>query len=238
MARQRPHTTQLSFPIRKLPRHPKSRARHGGLRPGAGRPNLSGLQAHVRRARFSGRCPAHVTIRLRDGLPSLRSRAIFPSVKEAIRTARRKGLAVAHFAILSNHVHLLVEPPKGIALGRQIQSFEIALARRLNRLAGDAGPAFRERYHVRELRTPGETRNALAYVLTNAARHAGQGRFGVRFDPFSSILALERPSLLLGGRPRLAVTGWSEDSVRTWLEKALSQPRTWLLRKGWERARA
>ncbi len=180
----------------------------------------------------------HVTIRLRDGLPSLKSRPIFPSVKDAIRTARRKGLAIAHFAVLSNHVHLIVEPPRGAALGRQIQSLEIALARRMNHRTGESGAAFRERYHVRELTTPRETRNALAYVLTNAARHAGRGRFEVRFDPFSSILKLEHPTALLGERPRLASTGWSEDSVRAWLDEALSVPKTWLLKAGRRRGLA
>ncbi len=235
MAR-RPTPSQLSFPIRKLPRHPKSRGGHGGRRPGAGRPNLSGLQAHVRRPRFSGRCPVHVTIRLREGLPSLRSKSVFPFVKDAVRTARRKGLAIAHFAVLSNHVHLIVEPPRGMVLGRQVQSFEIALARRLNPVAGARGSAFRERYHVRELRTPRETRNALAYVLTNASRHAGRGRLEVRFDPFSSILRFGQPSRLLGGRPRLVATGWSEDLVQAWLKEALTEPRTWLLKCGWQRA--
>ena len=53
-----------------------------------------------------------------------------------------------------------------------MQGLAIRIARGLNRLWGRKGKVFADRYHDRVLRTPREVRNALAYVLNNARRHA------------------------------------------------------------------
>src|SRR4051812_23399165 len=107
----------------------KPRFGHGGARAGAGRKNLTGLQAHVKRPRLSPREPLHVTLRLVDGLPSIRRKDGFRSLREAVGTARKKGFGVVHYAILSNHLHLILEP-SGPSIRGQMQSFSIAFARR------------------------------------------------------------------------------------------------------------
>ena len=46
---------------------------HGGPRPGAGRPAVDGSEVpHLKRPKFMEAEPAHVTMRLRKGIPSLR----------------------------------------------------------------------------------------------------------------------------------------------------------------------
>ena len=44
----------------------------------------------------------------------------------------------------------------------------------MNRVFKRSGAVLAERYHVRVLRTPREVRNALAYLLLNARRHAAR----------------------------------------------------------------
>jgi len=71
-----------------------------------------------------------------------------------------------------------------------MKSLGARLARAVNRVFRRSGPVLADRYHVRVLRTPREVRNALAYVLLNARRHAAQvGRMvsrALRIDPASS----------------------------------------------------
>ena len=79
-----------------------------------------------------------------------------------------------------------------------------------------------DRYHVRVLRTPREVRNALAYVLLNARKHAAKaGRMlsrAIAIDPASS------------GR---WFDGWSRCTTTATGSPAVSLPRTWLLSIGW-----
>ena len=84
-----------------------------------------------------------------------------------------------------------------------------AFAKGLNRLWRRRGKVFADRYHDHVLRTPTEVNNAVRYVLQNAARHGIRLLKGI--DPFSSA---------------------SSESI------PLPQPHTWLLTKGWRRARA
>ena len=44
----------------------------------------------------------------------------------------------------------------------------------MNRSFSRRGPVLAERYHLHLLKTPREVRNALRYVLLNAARHMGR----------------------------------------------------------------
>jgi len=229
--------------LKQLPLPIRERHTHGGSRPGAGRPKRSKLQSHVRRTEFASRHPLHVTVRLRDGLPSLRRRELFNCFKQAVRKARSQGLAIAHFAVLSNHMHLVLEAPDRRNLARQMQSLGVSLAKRLNSHLARKGAVLLERYHVHVLRTPREVRNALAYVLSNAFKHAGsKGR--VQLDSFSSAVTVKDPAWaqLLGRRWRSVVGFPEEDSPGSALallaevESLLSRPRTWLLSRGWERA--
>src|SRR5579885_1177551 len=173
---------QLNLPIRP-------RFRHGGARPGAGRPRTSSFQPHARREAFAARHPLHVTVRIRDGLPNLRGKEAFRELKEAIKRARKRGLAIAHFAILSNHLHLVLEARSREELTLQMQSLGISLAKRLNRKLGRKGAVLRERYHIHVLKTPREVKHALNYVLANAYKHAGS-RGRIALDAFSSAITV------------------------------------------------
>jgi hypothetical protein len=96
------------------------------------------------------------------------------------------------------------------------------LAKAVNRVFGRSGPVLTDRYHLHVLRTPREVRNAIAYVLLNARRHAARaGRtlsraFGI--DPASSGRWFE---------------GWRDESITSGPSPPVARPRSWLLSVGW-----
>jgi putative transposase len=203
----------------------------GGSRPGAGRkPN--GRQAgvsHIRRASLRGDLPVHVTLRVREGLPSLRQRRLFGRVHRALVQGRERfGFRVCEYSVQGNHIHLVAEASDRRALARGIQGLSIRIARSINRGLGRRGSVFADRYHARALPTPREVRLALRYVLHNAVHHRrGRERPAARawLDPCSSAASF-RGWL---GKSGAAATPLLADD-------ATVQPRTWLLRVGWRKA--
>ena len=192
----------------------------GGARAGAGRKKTSEESVpHARRPEIAARYPVHVTLRVARGLPSLRTGRTFRELVRAFRGGRERfGFRLVHFAVLSNHVHLVVEADVARSLSRGMQGLAVRLARAFNRAVGRAGAVFVERYHARVLRTPREVRNALAYVLGNARRHGVWLRRGAR-DPCSSGRWFE---------------GWVGVKRFLGLETApVARARTWLLRLRW-----
>ena len=117
-------------------------------------------------------------------------------------------LGVVHFAILSNHLHLIVEAGNRVALSRGLQSLEIRMARALNASMNRSGRVFADRYHAHILRTPTEVGRARRYVLENTAIHD------------------RRAGLSPSGPDGLTSAAMPD---------CTSPPRTWLLRAGYLR---
>ena len=96
---------------------------------------------------------------------------------------------VIEFSVMSNHLHLLCEGKDRDVLARGLQGLFTRIARAVNRALGRSGRVFTDRYHDRVLKTPREVRNALAYVLNNARKHAaelGRRKPARWIDPCSS----------------------------------------------------
>ncbi len=222
--------------MRQLPEQLElDRVRHGGRRPGAGRkPGPNPWIRHRSRDRFAGVLPAHVTLKVRKDVPSLRTVLLVREVEQSFARACERGeFRLVHYSLQGDHAHLIVEAKSREALGRGMKALGSRLARVVNRVFSRSGPVLADRYHVRMLRTPREVRNALAYVLLNARRHAAKaGRtlsraFGI--DPASSERWFD---------------GWMQQSslrrARASLlpsrsRPAVAPPRSWLLREGWRR---
>jgi len=174
----------------------------------------------------SGRNPGLVTIRVRRGVPSLRSVRLVRELERSFRvSAERANIRVVHYSIQHDHVHLLTEAADAAALGRGMKSIAARLARAVNRVFARRGAVLDGRYHHRELATPREVRAALAYVLLNARKHAAQRvpasvASGFGLDPASSSRWFE---------------GWADHPVPPADRPAVARPRTWLLRAGWRR---
>lgn len=215
------HAKQLTFDDHRR------RTGRGGPRPGAGRPcGPRPIVYHVRREPLPRECPAHVTLRVRGDVPSLRTRLFLKELRRTFAAAcERDHFRVAQFSVQSDHLHLLVEAAGKPALGRGMKSIAARVARAVNRVFGRSGAVLLGRYHVRALRTPREVRNALAYVLLNARKHWRQHNGStppVKLDEASSAPWF---------------SGWTRQmQPETQLEPPpIALPRTWLLRVGWRR---
>jgi REP element-mobilizing transposase RayT len=218
-----------------LPR-PKPKYRHGGARPGAGRPAKKRKPGdplpHVARPKVDRHKPMHVTVRVARRIPSLQAELLRNRVRKALLAAREKGekkgagFHVVHFAIEGNHLHLVVEARAGNALSRGVAGLEIRIARAVNGALRRKGKVFPDRYHRRDLGTPTEVRNVLSYVLNNArkhVRHVGRVAYvdlttsGESFDGWSEPVEMYR-SLDDDTEPWAPVKSW-----------------TWLLGVGWRK---
>ncbi len=199
----------------------------GGARKGAGRKRTSGSGLrHEARPALDGRTPAHLTLRISRSVPNLRTERCMHVLRRAFREGReRGGFRLVQYAVQPDHLHLIVEASDKRALSTGMQGLSIRIARQLNGMLGRRGRVFAERYHSRQLKTPRETRNALAYVLLQARRHASKapgGRSTPVIDPCTSAPLFDGFSR--GGRPRAGP--WDETVVGA---------RMWLLTRGWRR---
>jgi len=183
----------------------------GGKRKGAGRKRKAPRPrvSHKARPRFDKPAAVIVTLRVAQGVRSLRTRRYFEVIERCFADARERfGLRIIEFSVLGNHFHLLVEADSDRSLSRGMQGLNVRIARALNRVMERRGTVFDDHYHARLLCSPTVLVNAIKYVLGNHEHHFGPSR-GV--DPCSS-LACDRSAVL-------------------------SSPRTWLIRQGWRRAR-
>ncbi|MEY4544363.1 MAG: hypothetical protein RL685_558 [Pseudomonadota bacterium] len=146
----------------------------GGRRRGTGRPpkgEVSGV-SHARREQLSRHHAAHITLRVRRGLPSMRGSRTFAQVRAALAAGRERfGFRLVHFSVQRDHLHLLAEAANRHALSRGTQGLTVRLARGINRFVHSKGRVFPDRYHDRILKTPRAVRMALRYVLLNARKH-------------------------------------------------------------------
>ena len=167
----------------------------GGKRKGAGRPRKDGTvgrprMPHLVRSVLAERFPVHVTWRMDKHVWNLRTRRCFTVLRRAMYAgALKSGFRLVHYAVMGNHVHLLVEAPNRVRLARGMQGLGIRIARALNRVMGRSGRVIADRYHAHILRTPSEVRRARTYLLTNARQHYGD----VGPDGFVSRVPLVAP---------------------------------------------
>jgi REP element-mobilizing transposase RayT len=224
-ARSRKRHVQLTLEQARKP----ERGKHGGWRPGAGRPKKAGVVSHSTRPSEPGRFPQHVTLRIADGVPSLASERYMSIIRRAVRASHKGGFRICEFNVLGNHLHLVTEASSKEALASGVAGFEVRVARRLNAVMGRSGKLFPDRYHARHLKTPREVRNALRYVLLNRKHHAAEKRFDKYWiDPFSS-------AAWFGGwsQPVRGDEVWKRELVR--LDRPTAAPTVWLLTTGWKK---
>ena len=201
----------------------------GGPRRGAGRPpkgDVAGV-SHATRARLDKKFPAHVTLKLQRGLPRLRSKAEYATLRKAfVAGCDRFGFRLVHYAVLNDHLHFLVEAADRESLSRGLQGLAIRVAKALNKLWQRRGTVFADRYHDRILRSPKEVRVALCYVLANGKKHERDGR----------MVRVSQPVDTYTSGPWF--DGWRETITFRGLElvaRPVTDAHTWLLTKGWRR---
>jgi len=218
---------KLSMPIHRgqLPLSLTEHCGWGGRRLGAGRKRGPRSPVpHRRRDGVAARFPAHVTVRLLPGLPSLRTVALVHTLQRSFAAARERGdFRLVHYSLQTTHAHLVVEAADRGALGRGMMALGARLARAVNRVFGRRGRVLAERFHLHVLRKPREVRAALAYVLLNARRHARRLVGAPCVDPASSGRWFD------GWLGKPTVPGIDPGVV------PVARPRAWLLAIGWRR---
>jgi REP element-mobilizing transposase RayT len=223
--RPRKRHVQLTLDAARKPEPGK----HGGWRPGAGRPKKPGAVSHATRPSEPSRFPQHVTLRITDGVSSLAHGGLIKIIRRCIRRSQKGGFRICEFNVLGNHLHLITEAEDKDALARGLQGFEVSVARRLNTALMRAGKLFAHRYHARHLKTPREVRNALRYVLLNRKHHAAEQRFSKYWiDPWSS-------AAWFGGwaQPVRGDEPWKRELLA--LDAPTARATVWLLTDGWKR---
>ena len=152
---------QLSLPIRG-----RAHSGWGGRRVGAGRkPGPNPQVRHLSRPPLSARHPCHVTVRVRDDVPSLRTPKLVRRLESSFaRASERADFRVTHYSLQANQAHFIVEARDRKALGRGMKSLTRRLVCAVNGGFGRRGPVLADRYRLQILRTPGEVRRALASV--------------------------------------------------------------------------
>jgi len=209
---------------------------HGGRRQGAGR-KPKGEKAgvsHAPRALLAARFPVHVTLKLHRGLPRMRNRSEYAALRSAFvagctgiaRASGGDSFRLCHYAVLNDHLHLLVEARDRSALSRGLKGLAVRIAKALNRLWRRRGTVFADRYHDRILKTPREVRNALRYVLANGKKHAAEGRevhVPAAIDTYTSAPWFD------GFRETVTVRGLEA------IPRPVTDSRTWMLNIGWRR---
>jgi len=203
---------------------------HGGKRKGSGAKKREGaLVPHRTRRDFKSRYVQHVTIKVHEGLRSLRANGTVQVVWQQLSAGREYSsgseagaFRAVHASIQGNHIHLLCEATDRHSLARGMCALKTRLAKALNRHWSRKGPVFRERYHSHLLTSPTLVRRALAYLFGNSTKH-GQLHPAHQVDTHSTAPFF---------------THWTKRPVNQLRPESspLARPETWLLELGFLRA--
>jgi hypothetical protein len=216
----------------------------GGRREGAGRrPGTIRITPHARRPKLASRFPVHVTLRVEDALPSLRTPALCRVLERCFAAGREgEGFRLVHYSVQRHHLHLLVEAANAGRLTAGIRGLSIRVARSLNGALCRRGRVFADRYFARILRSPRQVHHVLRYVLLNARKHSLQRRSGMqRRDGVQRKSGVQRQRVFDRTWIDPCSSGQYFDGWRS-IPPALpgrgatvAAPRSWLLRIGWRR---
>ena len=210
-------------------------------RPGR-RPGPNPRVRHRSRDGVDARLPSLVTLKVRRGIESLRNGRVVREVEASFREACERGdFRLVHYSIQDDHAHLIVEADDRDALGRGMKALSSRFARAVNRTLGRTGPVLAERYHLKVLKSPRQVRNALAYVLLNARRHAAKRIARLR-EQGKAVKPLSPARLLDAFSSARWFDGWRSDAKIDrspprvlGARPAVAPPRTWFLRTGWRK---
>ena len=171
--------------------------------------------------------------RLNKGIPSLRRQELLRLFQKCAGRAKRYGLHVVHYALESNHIHLIVEARDNRALRSGMVSLFGSFARALNERVQRVGKVYSDRYHLNVITNPSQMKHTLRYVLLNHCKHT---KWLEHMDPFSSARFFPHWKNLIELNE---VVAWDLRNLsENYASAGLSPPRSWLAAQGWMRARS
>jgi REP element-mobilizing transposase RayT len=202
----------------------------GGKRKGAGRKNRSTTVNHMAREKVDFKKPLLITLKLKKGLKSFRTRKMKAKFEECGRESKKFGLHILQFSLLRDHIHVVIEAKNNKALSKGMKSLGGRMGKALRAEIGGKGPVFNGRYHLRLLNNPTQTKNAIAYVLLNQSNHE---KDIPKIDFYSSAMHFSEWKALVGRKWSTKFAAGIEPRP---LPDYLSPPNSWLAKEGWKRA--
>lgn len=101
--------------------------KHCGRRPNCGRKRIhSKGVAHRQREKINSNTPMRINFKYRA---FIQKKHCLKLLKKAITNARRHGLKILHYSLLSNYVHLIIEASDNHTLTRGMRSLTITFAK-------------------------------------------------------------------------------------------------------------
>ena len=97
----------------------------------------------------------------------LNRRDIAKVVQDCITFGHRKSYVLHSWAIMPNHVHLIVRPAPGHALGAILHSWKSFTAKRIHALVGGSGSIWQREYFDRVVRNERHLAEATRYIHQN-----------------------------------------------------------------------
>lgn len=201
----------------------------GGARRGAGRKKTGTRRdpIHGERPAVSRHEPQHIVLRTVDGLPRLRTPALYEAIRGAMtKMLEKPDFRVVHMSIQHNHLHFVVEADSKDALSHGMRSLAIRCARAINKVLDRTGRVFAFRYHATSVKSPRQMRHVLSYVLNNWRHHHEDERSKrarqALVDPYSSALDFS------GWKERFAIPP-------EYHRLPVARAQTWLMNVGWKR---
>jgi REP element-mobilizing transposase RayT len=161
MAKTRKNPTQLPLPMKK-PR---------------GRPALTPKQRedhlpHRSRPKLPKGAPVHITLKTdKTNIKTLRNKVLYKEIRQSMRRAREAGIRIVQFAVLGDHIHMLIEAQDALQLGHAMRAMSISLSKRISLRMKKNLRVLKERYHRRTLTTLAQVRHAKNYIAGNANKH-------------------------------------------------------------------
>ncbi|MGE0056655.1 MAG: transposase [Dehalococcoidia bacterium] len=110
----------------------------------------------------------HTISATRKRLPTLAEPGNAEDVIEALRFVQAEGRAyVLAYAVLPDHMHLLIAPRDGNSLPDLMKAIKNFSARRINKRAGLLGPVWQQSYFDRVIRTETQLFATIDYIHRN-----------------------------------------------------------------------
>jgi REP element-mobilizing transposase RayT len=113
----------------------------------------------------------HVIAATRDRLPLFSDSGFAEIVMEAIQFVRYEKAFVFSFAIMPDHIHLLLVPKTPWTISQVMQSIKGFSSRAINQRRGTRGAIWQQSFYDRVIRDEEQLRSTLAYIHQNPVEH-------------------------------------------------------------------
>ena len=146
---------------------------------------------HTKREAIIRPTATHLTIKLNKA--DIQNKFILKGLRHAIMRARLQGLRIVHYSLEYNHVHIYAEVTDNLSLAKGMKALGVSLVKKINGYFKVSGSCYKNRYHLRILRSASEVKNVLNYILKNGIKHK---RTKSVIDPYNSALVLHEFKIL------------------------------------------